>query len=1110
MLYKTGVVFSLLLIFSCSPQNTSEKYFSDRFSENEITQIVDRPPSTDTLQTLLISETILRAGSPAVTSVCRLLNPENAPLKARAEYVMAGLNNYVTRSGVEKQREKLLNGIYKALTESGNKETKAFLISLLQETGDETTPPVLQPYLTDSDLCLNACRTLVAIGSNQAAQVLHHQLTENKTADPAAVIKALGDLRYQAAGADIFKMTDSKEAGIQQSVRYALARMGYPPAGISLEKATLSGSHLERQAAVDLYLTWLTNQNETDQLTLSCQKMIANKDNQYNDESRLAALQTLVNARQAMALPAVIELVREGDRKTRFGALEMTYDLPDASVTPALIELLDDVSPEIRAELIYTLGRRGDKAALEAISRYLSDDSPHVRSAAVFSCVQTGHEAAVPQLLNALYKNTDPADQQLLKQALLDLPVSSYSQLFEDPSREAPLETKITIQEIITERHIIGQVELAMTMLEEDSLRIRLAALNTLSVIAGNDQIQPLLKFMLENNDSVQKKAAVETLAEIAGKDRDRTKRVEQFVNLYPVATPENRTYLLLILKKLAGSEALQFVQAQSEKGGSEQEKEAALRALVTWPGSEAVEPLVTLAGKKGNQTHRILAIRGCLQLLGENELGSLYETNVCQRLMKSAERQEEKQLILAALGSIRAEEAITEAAMHINDPVLAPAAVKAVETIADNEDKEIRITSTQVAAAMISAWPGYHAVDTTGSLSQPPEGFTALFDGVDLGGWKGLVADPVERAKMSKEEMAAAQAEANRMMFEHWHVINGVLCFDGKGHSLCTEKDYRNFELLVDWKIGPDGDSGIYLRGSPQVQIWDPRKNPVGSGGLYNNQLGSSTPLQVADNPVGQWNHFRIIMQGRSVTVYLNERLVTDHVIMENYWERDKQIYATGQIELQAHNSPLYFKNIFIRELPDEPAPFDGPLFNGKDLDGWEIISKNKDNWQVGDGGILFTEGKGGGWISTTQEFADFKLNLEFRLPEGGNSGVFIRTPREGNPAYVGMEIQVLDDYAGEYTDLQPWQYTGSIYAVLAPSKRVTKPANQWQQMTIDCRGPKVQVTVNGEMIIDTNLINYMDKIREHPGLKRREGYIGLQSHSTKIEYRNIYLREY
>lgn len=194
------------------------------------------------------------------------------------------------------------------------------------------------------------------------------------------------------------------------------------------------------------------------------------------------------------------------------------------------------------------------------------------------------------------------------------------------------------------------------------------------------------------------------------------------------------------------------------------------------------------------------------------------------------------------------------------------------------------------------------------------PPGFTPLFNGKDLTGWKGLVADPIKRAKMTPEQLKAAQAKADDSMRAHWKAVDGELVFDGKGQSLCTAKDYKDFEMLVDWKILPKGDSGIYLRGSPQVQIWD---NPLGSGGLYNNQKNPSKPTAVADKPVGQWNTFRIKMVGDKVTVYLNDKLVVDNVTMENYWDRKQPIFPTGQIELQNHGNTLWFRNVFIRELP-------------------------------------------------------------------------------------------------------------------------------------------------------------------------------------------------
>lgn len=198
-----------------------------------------------------------------------------------------------------------------------------------------------------------------------------------------------------------------------------------------------------------------------------------------------------------------------------------------------------------------------------------------------------------------------------------------------------------------------------------------------------------------------------------------------------------------------------------------------------------------------------------------------------------------------------------------------------------------------------------------------------SLFNGKDLTGWKGVPAPPLDnpakRADVTDEQLAAAQQRADKKMRAHWYVQDGNLAFDGNGDSLSTAKDYDNFELWVDWKILPGGDSGIYLRGSPQVQIWDPEQWHIGSGGLYNNEKNLSQPLAKADNPVGEWNTFRITMTGKNVTVYLNDVLVVDKVELENYWNRDKPIFGTGPIELQNHGNNLWFKNIYLRELPND-----------------------------------------------------------------------------------------------------------------------------------------------------------------------------------------------
>lgn len=211
-------------------------------------------------------------------------------------------------------------------------------------------------------------------------------------------------------------------------------------------------------------------------------------------------------------------------------------------------------------------------------------------------------------------------------------------------------------------------------------------------------------------------------------------------------------------------------------------------------------------------------------------------------------------------------------------------------------------------------------------SADKQEEGFVCLFNGKDLEGWKGLVENPIARAKMSKEQLAQAQAKADELMKRDWIVENGELVYIGNGwDNICTVKDYADFELLVDWRLDPNGkepDAGVYLRGTPQVQIWDIRRTnvgaQVGSGGLYNNQKNPSKPTSVEDNKLGEWNTFRIIMKGDKVTVWLNGVKVVDNVVLENYWDRKLPIFPKDQIEMQAHGCRCYFRNIYVKSIED------------------------------------------------------------------------------------------------------------------------------------------------------------------------------------------------
>lgn len=186
-------------------------------------------------------------------------------------------------------------------------------------------------------------------------------------------------------------------------------------------------------------------------------------------------------------------------------------------------------------------------------------------------------------------------------------------------------------------------------------------------------------------------------------------------------------------------------------------------------------------------------------------------------------------------------------------------------------------------------------------------------------------------------------------------------------------------------------------------------------------------------------------------------------------------------------------------------------PLFNGKDLSGWKQYDSRAKVWAVEDGMIVCRKA-GGGWLGTERDYADFILRLEYRLTPGGNSGVYIRAPETGWISRVGMEIQILDDGHPRYAKLEPYQYTGSIYHVIAPSARASKPAGEWNALEIRAVGRRVAVVLNGRKVVDADLDKPLKDpavAKEHPGLTRKTGRIGLQSHTDRVEFRNLRIKE-
>lgn len=416
--------------------------------------------------------------------------------------------------------------------------------------------------------------------------------------------------------------------------------------------------------------------------------------------------------------------------------------------------------------------------------------------------------------------------------------------------------------------------------------------------------------------------------------------------------------------------------------------------------------------------------------------------------------------------------------------------------------------------------------VTTRPISAETPEGYRPLFNGTDLTGWHGRPHfDPRELAKMSEEARTKQIAEWTEDARKHWSVENGELVNDGHGTYLTTDEEFTDYELLIDYKTVPKADSGIYLKANPQVQIWDigneeQFKNGCqkGSGGLWNNSPGApgKDPTEVADKAFGEWNSFKIRQIGARTSVWLNGKHIVDNAIMENYFDRSGPLFAKGPICLQTHGGEIRWRNISIREIPAEEANkllseshMDGfeSRFNGKDLAGW---AGAVDNYEVVDGAIRCKAGHGG-ILHTTEEYANFVVRLEFKVPPSGNNGLAIRTDGTGDPAYAAMtELQVLDSEHPNYAKLDARQYHGSAYGMVAAKRGFQRAAEVWnfQEVTVD--GSKIKVELNGNIILDADVATVTEYLANspHPGKDRKSGFFGFAGHNDPVSFRNVSIK--
>ena len=1044
-----------------------------------------------------------------------------------------GIARYASELGKENVRDYAETSIIKALENQSDKDIKAFLIHQLNLIGGDKSVAAVKKYLTDDLLSEPATQMLLDARGPQAAQALLDALPKVEGKPQLTIVKALGELHCKRSVSLITPLIDDKNPKLQKVTLAALASIGDPASYKTLYNAAKTKNFAyDATNAAEAFVNYtarLAEENETDLSKKACKAIFkANQsDDLLHNYSKALAIYTQYFGYEAM--PLLLKAVDNSNKAFRYSALNLAVNLGGVAATREWIAKAKAVHPEVKAEIIYMLGQKGDPLAINFVKENLDASNQDVREESITALLKLQARDATPELIDHL---SEGKDIEAVKTALLQLLDEKHLAPVAAKLGQTSGKVKAALVDLLAAKSGKTYFDEILGLTNSSDSNVRIAAFSALKRVSTKDDLDKLIMLLLSAlNDNQISQVQLAVVAAAQGVDDEKT---ENGKVLNALKSTDDKERIITILPEIGGSVALQTV-TDFFNNSTGKTKQAAFEALTNWKDYSASAALFDIC-KSSSGEFREKAFANYLRQVSSANLPDDEKLLQYRKVMPYAQTNEEKTEVINAIGNLNTFLSMIYLKPFLDKNSLQQVTARAIMKIAmpDSEGNGgfsgdiVRNLLERVASVISGEESEYDKINIKNYLAKMPggKGFVSMFNGENLDGWQGMLlnGNPIKIAKLSDKERTKLQVEANKKMFENWSVRDEQIVFNGHGANLVSVKKYKDFELIVDWKITKKGDSGIYLRGTPQVQIWDTSRvevgAQVGSGGLYNNNKDNiRDPLKVADNPINEWNTFRITMIGNNVTVYLNGELVVDNVRMDNYWDRSIPMFESGTIELQAHGNELAFRDIYVREintkhigLTDEEIDDDFvSLFNGRNLDGWQ---GNKTDYYAQDGEMVVNPERGGhGNIYTDKEYSDFIFRFDFQLTPGANNGLGIRAPLQGDAAYAGMELQILDNTAPIYANLHKYQYHGSVYGVIPAKRGYLKPVGQWNSEEVIVKGTHVTVILNGTTILDGDIKeaskNGTLDGKNHPGLKREKGYIGFLGHGAKLKFRDIRIKD-
>jgi hypothetical protein len=1077
--------------------------------QDTINDILDKLPAKTTVQQAHLMQQLSDAGAPAVlTLVKRLVPPRAQAVDVKERYALSGLAKYLGKSSENNQRQVIEAAFTDALNLGLDIEVEVFIIEQLQFFA--TSKSIEQLIDKATLLCEPAVNTISQIGTPEALQALIALSGSTQGYCLEVVTKAIAGFDLPLATDALLSMASSSDNDLVKTMALsALATSGRDGTYDLISSFAQSHRSVGNDLLLDLAETQAAKGN-----VKNLQPVIDQVTNTGTESQKGRAMKLIANYSGASAKKVLLKALKNGPESSILvaNALKSEKSVPLAPY----FKMIKKVDNQTKIALLEAAKARDYKPAATVAKTYLTSDDPMLQISAIQTLSHLEGKSSLSSLQNVLITAKDDRVLKVGAQEFSHWISKDNLDLMVTTLQKSSGKNKANLIDLIAERKMASIWPQIEPLLEDGDAMVRARAFAAIPRLTESASVTDLIALVSIARTDAEMATLEQAFALKASKSEDKSTIVDPLIDAFGTSNP---TLLGHVFPFIGGPKALEFVSNSSDRS-----------ALIDWKSPDATPRLFSFIGTPNEAE----AISSILRLTNHPDMPRDQQVLYLRKLMPLVNTIEDKKRVIQSLSNTKSHTAFIFLKNLITEKDLQLDVANALVRLAlPDRGETVGLIGQDIRDGLMMAdtilkgtEDEYTQAFLHNYLNAMPEkgGFVSMFNGTDLQGWQGLVENPIARDTMFRTVLRAKQIEADEKLKDNWKVEDGKIVFFGEGYqNLCSVKSYRDFELLVDWKISKGGDSGIYLRGTPQVQIWDTslvqEGAQVGSGGLYNNQEHESKPLVVADNATGEWNTLRIIMIQDKVSVYLNGVLVTDNVVLENYWNRALPLFREGPIELQAHGTNLQFRDIYVREIESAPELPEiernmgfVQLFNGVNLDGWV---GNKTDYVVENGEIVIYPGGSGGSgnLFTEKEYENFTFSFEFKLTPGANNGLGIHAPLEGDAAYLGKEIQILDNDAPIYDSLHDYQYHGSIYGLVPAEKGALKPIGEWNREEVSVKGNQIRVVLNGQRIVsaDLNVATRNGTLdgKDHPGLKKLKGHIGFLGHGSEVYFRNIRIRE-